>query len=543
MSINDIQKNFKDLIDSNDKLLDSALKKYSNSKTPLLNNAEEQILNNIEKKALEKQEPNISRCPFFKKQHKDINMKFEPHYQINFLYHPYDFVFDKLNYDTKEKIDNSKTIRNYSRHLRNTLFIRDEKVKKIRKMEFQQSFLIGEELKEKIEKVYLKEDYFEALKGYNLLYSLFKWIEFKNKNRELEIFNHLTEIRENPINDDDIIKREIKINEKIQYEKENYLSMMLHILKRLSYCYMNLRNYKEAMKCLNEALEYANDTLPDIYFRRGQVRMYNKFSNLKELNLAFGDFTNALCKKITIGEEIIRDHYNKIKKMISEKQKKEIMTAKKFLHNFRYACDKISSKNLKIPDCLTLNIEMVELNYKVLVEIKETYFYTMRHILKNNDLEKFKKALKEFDNFLDGFYDFEYYYKYDITNLDSDIYKQLNKLEKNDIELIKTKLIFKPIFDEIKLRKCEEIFMNLQLNQQIYEKAYQTVFEKQRLMNINPINNENSNSPLKFIQNYIINIINDLKRMFQLTNGQFYFMSVIIFIASLTLIIIPIITR
>ena len=543
MSINDIQKNFKDLIDSNDKLLDSALKKYSNSKTPLLNNAEEQILNNIEKKALEKQEPNISRCPFFKKQHKDINMKFEPHYQINFLYHPYDFVFDKLNYDTKEKIDNSKTIRNYSRHLRNTLFIRDEKVKKIRKMEFQQSFLIGEELKEKIEKVYLKEDYFEALKGYNLLYSLFKWIEFKNKNRELEIFNHLTEIRENPINDDDIIKREIKINEKIQYEKENYLSMMLHILKRLSYCYMNLRNYKEAMKCLNEALEYANDTLPDIYFRRGQVRMYNKFSNLKELNLAFGDFTNALCKKITIGEEIIRDHYNKIKKMISEKQKKEIMTAKKFLHNFRYACDKISSKNLKIPDCLTLNIEMVELNYKVLVEIKETYFYTMRHILKNNDLEKFKKALKEFDNFLDGFYDFEYYYKYDITNLDSDIYKQLNKLEKNDIELIKTKLIFKPIFDEIKLRKCEEIFMNLQLNQQIYEKAYQTVFEKQRLMNINPIINENSNSPLKFIQNYIINLINDLKRMFQLTNGQFYFMSVIIFIASLTLIIIPIITR
>ena len=543
MSINDIQKNFKDLIDSNDKLLDSALKKYSNSKTPLLNNAEEQILNNIEKKALEKQEPNISRCPFFKKQHKDINMKFEPHYQINFLYHPYDFVFDKLNYDTKEKIDNSKTIRNYSRHLRNTLFIRDEKVKKIRKMEFQQSFLIGEELKEKIEKVYLKEDYFEALKGYNLLYSLFKWIEFKNKNRELEIFNHLTEIRENPINDDDIIKREIKINEKIQYEKENYLSMMLHILKRLSYCYMNLRNYKEAMKCLNEALEYANDTLPDIYFRRGQVRMYNKFSNLKELNLAFGDFTNALCKKITIGEEIIRDHYNKIKKMISEKQKKEIMTAKKFLHNFRYACDKISSKNLKIPDCLTLNIEMVELNYKVLVEIKETYFYTMRHILKNNDLEKFKKALKEFDNFLDGFYDFEYYYKYDITNLDSDIYKQLNKLEKNDIELIKTKLIFKPIFDEIKLRKCEEIFMNLQLNQQIYEKAYQTVFEKQRLMNINPFNNENSNSPLKFIQNYIINLINDLKRMFQLTNGQFYFMSVIIFIASLTLIIIPIITR
>ena len=544
MSTNNIQQSFKDLLDSNDKLLDNALKKYTTSKTPLLNNHEEEILNQIENKSKEKYEPNISRCPFFKKQHKDINMKFEPHYQINFLFHPYDFVFDRLNYDTKEKMDNSKQLRNYPLHLRNTLFIRDEKVKKVRKMEFQTSYLIGEELREKIEKVYLKGDYFEALKGYNLLYSLFKWIEFKNKNRENEIFNHITEIRDNPIIDDDIIKREIKIQEKILYEKENYLSTMLHILKRLSYCYMNLRNYNEAKKCLNEALEYANDNFPDIYFRRGQVRMYNKFSNFKELNLALGDFTNALCKKITIGEEVIRDHYNKIKKMISEKLKNGVMIAKKFLHNFRYAFEKIQSKNLKIQDCLTLNIEMIDLNYKVLVEIKETYFYTIRYILKSNNLEKFKKALKEYDNFLDGFYDFEYYYKYDVTNLEVEVYNQLNKIEKNDIEMIKNKLILKPIFDEIKLRKCEEIFMNLKLNQQIYERAYQSVFEKQRLLNINSIVNEgNNNSTLKFINYYFSKMINEIKRMFQLSNAQLYFISVMIFIVSLTLIIIPILTR
>jgi hypothetical protein len=43
MSTNNIQQSFKDLLDSNDKLLDNALKKYSTSKTPLLNNHEEEI--------------------------------------------------------------------------------------------------------------------------------------------------------------------------------------------------------------------------------------------------------------------------------------------------------------------------------------------------------------------------------------------------------------------------------------------------------------------------------------------------------------------
>ena len=230
--------------------------------------------------------------------------------------------------------------------------------------------------------------------------------------------------------------------------------------------------------------------------------------------------------------------------MISEKLKNGVMIAKKFLHNFRYAFEKIQSKNLKIQDCLTLNIEMIDLNYKVLVEIKETYFYTIRYILKSNNLEKFKKALKEYDNFLDGFYDFEYYYKYDVTNLEVEVYNQLNKIEKNDIEMIKNKLILKPIFDEIKLRKCEEIFMNLKLNQQIYERAYQSVFEKQRLLNINSIVNEgNNNSTLKFINYYFSKMINEIKRMFQLSNAQLYFISVMIFIVSLTLIIIPILTR
>ncbi len=86
--------------------------------------------------------------------------------------------------------------------------------------------------------------------------------------------------------------------------------------------------------------------------------------------------------------------------------------------------------------------------------------------------------------------------------------------------------------------------MNLKLNQQIYEKAYQSVFEKQRLVNINSIVNEsNNNSTLRYINYYLSKLINEIKRMFQLSNAQLYFISVMIFIVSLTLIIIPILTR
>ena len=278
----------------------------------------EDSLNNIKQKENMQNNNNdedrpMGGCPVFMNKFKEINIKFEPKYPINFILNTYDYIFDKLNYENNDKYLQSKKIRSYPLHLRNTLFIRDEKVKKVRKMDFEQSYIIGEEMKEKINKIYEKGEYESALNNYILIYSFFKYLDFSSKNRENYILNNLTNLRNDPIVDEDIIKKQITYKNE-GYNDINFKSNMLFLLKRISYCYIKLRCFSDAIRALDEAFEYANDTLPDIYFRRAQARMYNKSSNLKELKLAMNDLNNALVKKITTNEDVIRKEYLNYKK-------------------------------------------------------------------------------------------------------------------------------------------------------------------------------------------------------------------------------------
>ena len=92
---------------------------------------------------------NISSCPFMNSQNKDLrNTKFEYHYEVPLPETIQDFRFNITNY-SKEGIENSKILRNMPRHLRNTIFIKNDKVEQLRKREFPVLFLLCEEMKEK----------------------------------------------------------------------------------------------------------------------------------------------------------------------------------------------------------------------------------------------------------------------------------------------------------------------------------------------------------------------------------------------------------
>ena len=502
----------------------------------------EDSLNNIKQKENMQNNNNdedrpMGGCPVFMNKFKEINIKFEPKYPINFMLNTYDYIFDKLNYENNDKYLQSKKVRSYPLHLRNTLFIRDEKVRKVRKMDFEQSYIIGEEMKEKINKIYEKGEYESALNNYILIYSFFKYLDFSSKNRENYILNNLTNLRNDPIVDEDIIKKQITYKNE-GYNDINFKSNMLFLLKRISYCYIKLRCFSDAIRALDEAFEYANDTLPDIYFRRAQARMYNKSSNLKELKLAMNDLNNALVKKITTNEDVIRKEYFKLQKMMKDKSDFELNIIKKLLHNFNYALTKIKKNKLKIKDSLVSNIEMININYQVLVEMRENYYFALKYFKKNNEKEKFEKGLKEYDDFLDDFFIFEYYYKLDILNLDKEIKKKLEKEELLSIEIIRANNIFLQLFEDFKFRKCDDIFMKLNLNPHIYEKSYNTILERERILN--PENNYITEKNSDFA-NYFKMFLNDLKNIFNLNMTQIYFVSVIIFIISAVAIIAPLI--
>ena len=165
-------------------------------------------------------------CPFLNRNtFRDIETPILPHYEMkNLIYYPYDFFFELINYKTNDLINKSKKIRNIPKFIRNTLFLNDETIKRVRKMNFNQSFIIGEQLKETTEKMYKEGNYYEALQQYNLIYSLFRWLEFKDKKKEETLLKDVTKISDMPIIDDDVILKRCAVNNPERRRKAELLN-------------------------------------------------------------------------------------------------------------------------------------------------------------------------------------------------------------------------------------------------------------------------------------------------------------------------------
>ena len=689
---------FQEMNKYNDFLLNESLAKFSTNNMSI---------NQIPKSPHGSNHPKgAGGCPFLNKNtFRDIETLILPHYEMkNLIFYPYDFFFDLINYKTKDLVNKSKKIRNIPKFIRNTLFLNDETIKRVRKMNFNQSFIIGEQLKETTEKLYKEGNYYEALQQYNLIYSLFRWLEFKDKERGETLLKDVTKISQNPIIDEDVIlkrcavnnperrrktnlinnndfknngtiddsisndsgeeekknkeiksnnkedekdidnisdnfekneenneeessegeeeeddeeeeeekknenqktkkeikenkkerkesdklkklnnkqnnvirekekkieKNEGKINKRIEaikkeekkekelkteedeieelykYDLINFNKTMQLLLKRMGYCYIHLCAFSEAIECFNEAFKYVDDECPDFYFRRAEAKIYNKSSSLKDLKSALGDLNKALSRKITYHSEIILREHKLVQKLISKKEEQICLIPKKLLDNFRYAMNKIKKNNLKIQDYIINNNELDQTHYSVLKEIKEIYFYSIKQILKKKDHILFEKKITEYDNFLEKFYIYDEYYNFDVNNINMEIYRKLDTQQQVDIELLKHSKTLRDLMNEIKYRKCEEIFDNLQIDERMYMQAYKNVLEIQRIERDikngedNIMNdNYNGGSGLKSI-GFIWNKIKNsgfIISLSQIMKENFYFLSVSLIILSITIL-------
>ena len=611
-------------------------------------------------------------CPFLnKKCFRDIETRFIPHYEMkDLIYYPYEFFFDLINYKTKDLVNKSKKIRNLPKFIRNTLFLNDDSIKRVRKMNFSQSFIVGEQLKESTEKIYKEGNYYEALQQYILIYSLFRWLEFKDKDKEKTLLKDVTKIADMPIIDDDIIlkrcavndpekkrKRKIqyptnasidnsisyededdsnkkeenkedsdKINEKneedysegedseeegeeeeddkesedkdnikekiikkdtenkndkniikdkkiknkviknpeleeknkikkeeeknaddeeieemYKYDKINFNKTMQLILKRMGYCYIHLCSFSEAIECFNEAFKYVDDECPDFYFRRAQAKIYNKYSNLQDLRSALADLNKALSRKVSFHADIILREHKLVQQLINKKEEQISLVPIKLLNNFRFAMNKIKKNNLNIQDYIIKNNEMDETNYLVMKEIKEIYYYMIKNILKKKSQKIFDEKIKEYDNYLDKFYLYEEYYNFDVNKISLDIYKKLDNQQKVDIELLKHSRTLRDLLDELKFRKCEEIFDNLNVKENIFLQAHRNVMEIQRIeKGINNLNESKKNN-LKNVNGFIslwnwfcsLGLIDSIGKAMK---ENFYFLTISLVVLCITII-------
>ena len=654
---------FKEMNKYNEFLLSKSLSKIS-----MNNNAISQIPNPHNFSQMK----GAGGCPFLnKKCFRDIETRFIPHYEMkDLIYYPYEFFFDLINYKTKDLVNKSKKIRNLPKFIRNTLFLNDDSIKRVRKMNFSQSFIVGEQLKESTEKIYKDGNYYEALQQYILIYSLFRWLEFKDKNKENILLKDVTKIADMPIIDDDIIlkrcavndpekkkkskiqyptnasidnsvsydndensskKEEIKedshkndekdeeeysdgeedeeeededednekenkndiknkniikdaerkndkkdiknekikdkekkdeelvkenknvkkeeeknaedeeIEEMYKYDKINFNKTMQLILKRMGYCYIHLCSFSEAIQCFNEAFKYVDDECPDFYFRRAQAKIYNKYSNLQDLRSALGDLNKALSRKISMHADIILREHKLVQQLINKKEEQISLVPIKLLNNFRFAMNKIKKNNLNIQDYIIKNNEMDETNYSVMKEIKEIYYYMIKNILKKKNQKLFDEKIKEYDNYLDKFYLYEEYYNFDVNKISLEVYKKLDTQQKVDIELLKHSKTLRDLLDELKFRKCEEIFDNLNVKESIFLQAHRNVMEIQRIEKGIKNLDESKKNNLKNVKGFIslwnwfcsFNLVNYIGKAMK---ENFYFLTISLAILCITII-------
>ena len=445
------------------------------------------------------EEEHFGGCPVMGKGRKDPeNKDFEQFYEVP-CFGNYDFMFFLRGSLTQEEwIEKTKKIRKYPRHLKYTLFYQNqEKLKEVHKAEFPRVFFIYDDIKQKGIRLYNRKKYREALEHLTYAYGLLRWIEFKDKKRQADF---VIKPSLEGILDDEIEEKKCYLDAP-DVEEESYKACIVYILETMAYCHIELRQYSYAIECLDECEETCGNLVPDVFFRRAQARMLNKFSTEEDLAKAnediekaikFGEHYNAEIKK-KYGEginyykrplelEIYYQTKKKLEKIIEEKLDSKIYNLKRLLgkvHGSKNkAQDEMTEDEAIFFESCFLNSDNEDLKrkYKVLKEMKSKYNLAVKFFTETKNQEQLDLTYKEYEAFHETFEQFKFFYKFKIESIDPKAYNQLTEEEK--------KMLSDPnnakFIERQKANICDYIFSNGKFNLELYKYALDKVFEEYR---------------------------------------------------------------
>lgn len=109
--------------------------------------------------------------------------------------------------------------------------------------------------------------------------------------------------------------------EDISSEQDGYRYSLIYLLLAMSYSFIHLRHFKNAIECLDECISLSGEKMADPYFRRCQARMCNKFSDEEQLILALADIQKA---KSLSNDKIFEDTYIRLMVIIEQRQLNEL---------------------------------------------------------------------------------------------------------------------------------------------------------------------------------------------------------------------------
>ena len=450
--------------------------------------------------------------------------EFQLYYEIPF-HGKYDFVFFlRGNMEKTDWTEKTKKIKNYPRHLKNTLFYQNnEKLQQIHKQNFQKIYKIYSKIKKSGLNLYNNKKYRECLEQFNYAYGLFKWIEFKDKNIKInEIIN-----KENfTILDSDIEEKKIILNNSDDNNnkiEEINKACIIYILEIMAYCNIELRLFTNAIECLDECVKLADNYLPDVYLRYAQARIYNKKSKDKELILAEKDIDKAihlaLVHNKNIKNKIDLKIYYKTKDKLNQIKKKRLEIKIKYLKALLNKNLNLKNKNKskKVNNNTKDDMLYVKLDndntrqYRILKEIKKKYILAFKFFSETKNYPQLDLTYKEYESFCDIYTKFKFFYKFNPSSIDDSMLKYLNEKEK--------KVLFysnnnQKIIEKNKINICEYIFMNSNYNKELYKYAVDKIFKEEKNQNdkdikSNKLKNElnNTNKKCYIVKTSICSII------------------------------------
>ena len=416
--------------------------------------------------------------------------EFQLYYEIPF-HGKYDFVFFlRGNMEKTDWTEKTKKIKNYPRHLKNTLFYQNnEKLQQIHKQNFQKIYKIYSKIKKFGLNLYNNKKFRECLEQFNYVYGLFRWIEFKDNNIKInEIIN-----KENfTILDSDIEEKKIILNTSDDNNnkiEEINKACLIYILEIMAYCNIELRLFSNAIECLEECVILAENNLPDVYLRYAQARIYNKKSNDKELLLAEKDINKAIHlalihnkdKKNKIDIKIYYKTKDKLNKIMKNRLETKIKYIKALLNKNLNLKNKNKNSNNNTNDDV-LYIKSDDDNkrqYKILKEIKKKYVLAFKFFTETKNYPQLDLTYKEYESFYDIYTKFKFFYKFNPSSIDNTILQYLNEKEKNVLfDSNNNKLI-----EKNKINICEYIFMNSNYNKELYKYAVDKIFKQEKNQN------------------------------------------------------------
>ena len=130
--------------------------------------------------------------------------------------------------------------------------------------------------------------------------------------------------------------------------------------------------------------------------------------------------------------------------------------------------------------------------------VKSNYNIILKNYFKSKNTSSFLNTLSEYETFLKGFYDYKYYYTFDIFTINQTLLPQSSSLtprELRDINLICLDKTIQLLFNDIKYRKCDDIFLTIKFDPIIWDKSAEIIFYQEKITSSSTVSSSAFDNP------------------------------------------------